>query len=690
MSSMGTINRDFLVSGKYYKPIYHMDIEVFPEWWSIVCRHKGKKHVFTSDDGDLTELQNIVDKAIITAYYGKKYDFKIVYAILAGLSTKLIYELSICLVKYKGYTENALLKRFVKSSFWGEFSFIDLMDDLDKSLKEHESNMGIAIIESSVPWDKKDLTDEEKAELLFYNHHDVVAQEQLFLKRLNGYYLPKLILAEMFELHPINAMKNTNASITSDIFEARKLSKTMLKDRPYIIPENISDYILKYVPEKFIKIFLTTGMDVVNKKEMSFTDFENKGKFGKGGLHSTLQEYIRVQSNDKFKIFLIDVSAYYPNLQIHFDLLSRAAKDKNKLPKIYDKRQFEKANQHKMLEKALKLVLVTLFGATGLKFNNLYDPNMAWSVTITGQLLLYALSKEIWLETGSKIIQDNTDGVMAAVRIKDIPRVKELVTIWEELTGLKMDYEEIDVIAQRDVNNYACKFTDGKTKVKGGLCMQAITCDESAFEVVTYQNWDMRITHEAVMKYLLDKTPIEETIRNCKDLMMFVSTCKTGGTFSHVYKYIDDEEIEIQKVNRVIAVKNKRYGTLKKFKITRGKKPNKPKDLDREAWDDLWDSALFHLNKLIEDFDFDVTDRFKSHEKMKLINDALSKTTLDAKIIKALLLREEYKKVPKISEHSYIMNKDMSEYEWAVWKDRIDYDFYVKIAKDKVEGWLKK
>lgn len=682
MNSMGTINRDFLVSGKYYKPIYHMDIEVFPEWWSIVFRHKAKKYVFTSADSDLTELQEIIDKAIITAYYGKKYDFKIVYAILAGLKPSLIYKLSICLVKYKGETENILIKQFTKSKFWGIFNFIDLMDDLDKSLKEHESNMGIAIIESSVPWDKKGLTDKEIEELLFYNHHDVVAQEKLFLKRLDSYYLPKLLLAEMFDLHPLNAMKNTNASNTSDIFEARSLTKEMIKDRPYIIPSNISDYILKYIPEKFIKIFLETGMDVVNKKEMSFKDFENKGKFGKGGIHSTLKEYIRVKSDNTFVILLIDVSAYYPNLQIHFDFLSRAVKDKNRLPEIYERRQLEKSIKNKLLEKALKLVLVTIFGATGLSFNKLYDPNMAWSVTITGQLLLYALSKEIWIETGSKVIQTNTDGTMVAVRIKDIKRVKELVTIWENLTGLKMDYEEIDVMAQRDVNNYACKFTDGKTKVKGSLCMQAITCDESAFEIVTYQNWDMRITHEAVMKYLLDKVSIEHTIRSCTDLMMFISTCKTGGTFSHVYKYIDDEEIEIQRVNRVIAVKNSRYGTLKKFKITRGKKPTK---IDKNDWQYL----LNKLDYLIEKYEFDIRVREGSKEKIKLVNKVLMSLDFDPKFLKAICLREVYGKVPKISEHSFIMNKDMSEYDWDTWKDRIDYDFYINVVKDKVKGWLK-
>jgi hypothetical protein len=608
--------------------IYHMDIEIFPNWWSIVFINDGKVDVFTSDDDNLDEIEEITKHNIITAYYGKGYDFKILYALLKGISPQQLYELSMTLIKYKGETDNSLIRRFVKSAYWSKFKFIDLIDDLSGSLKEHESNMGIAVIESNVPFGKENLTEEDKEDIIKYNIHDVRAQIMIFTRRLKGYYTPKIILAELFELNPIECLKQTNPNLSAMILSAKKLPKHKLRDRPYSIPENIKNYVTKFVPEEILTKYLTIGMDAISKKkykkDLLIDDFNNKGNFGKGGIHTTNKKGVLRLTNKKYKIFLIDVGRYYPSMMLIFEFLSRAVENPELFQYIVDQKDINKLEGNKLLEKAFKLIINSCFGGSGLKFNKLYDPNNTWSITITGQLLLYALSKDLWLNANCKIIQDNTDGIMVAIKDADIPTMKKLVNTWEKMTGFNMDYDPIKIIAQRDVNNYACMYTNGKTKVKGELCMQAISADESAFEEIVYQNWNMRIVHEAVFRFLIYKEPIEDTIRNCTDLMMFISTTKTGYTFDKTLYYVDGKPREVQKVNRVLAVKSSRLGTIKKFKY-KDSRTGKP----------------------------------------------------------------QYNKMPKISEHVSILNKDMSYYDWGTWGKRIDYEFYIKAAKEKVKGWMK-
>ncbi len=75
-----------------------------------------------------------------------------------------------------------------------------------------------------------------------------------------------------------------------------------------------------------------------------------------------------------------------------------------------------------------------------------------------------------------------------------------------------------------------------------------------------------------------------------------------------------------------------------------------------------------------------------NHELLKSVEDEAIK----AKLLSSVQLKAYNEKVGKISENSYIMNKDIDSYDWDTWKDRIDYDFYINVVKDKVEGWLKK
>ena len=72
---------------------------------------------------------------------------------------------------------------------------------------------------------------------------------------------------------------------------------------------------------------------------------------------------------------------------IEYDLLSRNVKDPQKYKEIRDTRfQFKKDKNP--IEKSLKLVLNSAYGACMDSNNDLYDPRQGIAICVNGQLLL--------------------------------------------------------------------------------------------------------------------------------------------------------------------------------------------------------------------------------------------------------------------------------------------------------------
>lgn len=127
-----------------------------------------------------------------------------------------------------------------------------------------------------------------------------------------------------------------------------------------------------------------------------------------------------------------------------------------------------------------------------------------------------------------------------------------------------MESDFIPMFFQRDVNNYI-EVTDNPKKpykLKGKWGNQA---EE------TIANLNAPITHEALVNFYVYKKPIEETINECNDLIKFCFTAKTGSTYDKTYHYYAGEPRLCNKINRVVATTDERFGTLKKYKVEDGK-----------------------------------------------------------------------------------------------------------------------
>lgn len=578
------------------------DMEVFPKWWCMVYTNPDNMdelEVLTSETPDYKKIiEKLIIKRCLIGFNIKGYDLRILNGIIHSCDPYRLYQLSKAIVETNDESDP-----FNNYTFWNKFNFSDLFDDWRfGSLKEFESNIGMSIKESDVSFDKEDLTEADKKEIIKYCKHDVRATIKL-LEYRREYIDAKKMLSEMFNIPLPTALKSTNAKLCALVLKAEP-KKRILEDK-FIIPEKVENYLRENLPESVVSLF-----EYLNDDSKEVNLFDNKIVFGIGGIHSVYSENIVTKTDNQSSLINIDVTSYYPNLMMKFGYLSRNISEPEKYEEIYNmrvdlKRQMkeeEKANgktelwkKLKAQQEGLKLILNTTYGATKNKYNALYDEYQASSLCYLGQLLLAALANKIYTKVGAIIIQTNTDGILIKVLNDNIEDVKKLVSEWEQLTGFTMEYDYIKMFFQRDVNNYI-EVTDNPKKpykLKGKWTNQA---EESV------ANLNAPITHEALLLYYTEGVPIEDTIRGCDDIFKFCFTAKTGHTYTKTYHYINNEPRLCNKVNRVVATTDTRYGTLKKYKVCDDGKPRFDKIADTPERCILLNEELKMIDTLDKDW----------------------------------------------------------------------------------------
>ena len=211
---------------------------------------------------------------------------------------------------------------------------------------------------------------------------------------------------------------------------------------------------------------------------------------------------------------------------------------------------------------ALKLVVNTTYGASLNKYNDLCDPLMGRSVCITGQLFLLELAKRLHNEVqGLRIFQLNTDGIMIEFDDSQYDQVQDILNEWQKRTGFELEEDRISKIVQKDVNGYIEVQPSGKYKTKGGYLVRGIA-PAGAFNV----NNNATIVAKALVEYFVNGTLPEDTINACDDIFQFQIIAKAGAKDREAYHIVDGEKVPVQKVNRIYATADPRYGKLFKVK----------------------------------------------------------------------------------------------------------------------------
>ena len=257
-----------------------------------------------------------------------------------------------------------------------------------------------------------------------------------------------------------------------------------------------------------------------------------------------------------------DVASYYPHLMTICGYTSRNIPSPDVFKNVLEQRMKAKAAGDKATANALKLVVNTTYGAMLNQYNDLFDPLMGRSVCITGQLFLLELAQNLYKNVEDlRIVQLNTDGVMIEFYEDQYDKVLAIVNEWQQRTGFELEEDSVALIAQKDVNNYVEVQPSGSVKIKGGYLVRGIA-PAGAFNI----NNKACIVATALKEYFVHGTPVEDTINGCDDIFQFQLIAKAGAKYREAYHLVDGEQTPVQKVNRVYATKDERYGKLFKVK----------------------------------------------------------------------------------------------------------------------------
>ena len=521
------------------------DFEVFAYNWLVVFKELGKEHkIFVDDWEGVKKYFSENTNSVFVGYNNRHYDDYILKGILSDLNPKAINDWII--VDEKSGYQFPGIKRIALNS-------LDLMIDnvgaVGISLKEIESNLGMSIEESDIPFDiDRPLTKEEIEKTIKYCKHDVDATEKLMGVR-SDYIKSKLLLLNIFKL-PLYTIGLSNAQLTAEIMSPRV--KKYNDGNTYDRPSNVQ------VKDQEILDFFKSPLDKTKSLIKMICGVEHKIAFG--GLHGATEK-----AHYKGNIFNFDVASYYPSLILVYNFLCRGCGGLEKYRYIYTQRlEWKKAKDSRA--NAFKLVLNTLFGAMGYKFNKLFDEKQVNQICITGQLFLIDLLEK--LKPYITLIQSNTDGIM--FQTEHIEECREIIKEWETRTGMTMEEDSIAEVFQKDVNNYFIVNNDGTIKSKGAYVKNfTVGKDKNGNLVEKYGNYvsnSMTIVDEAVVKYLAYKIPVEDTINSCNDAIRYQITTKKGPTYIRVEHEVDGKYVITNNVNRVFATSDARYGKLFKIK----------------------------------------------------------------------------------------------------------------------------
>lgn len=536
------------------------DCEVYAHDWVVVLKVVETQRFYVLHN-DNAGLRGCIAK--LDYYYGfnsKHYDQYIIKAICSDFSTEEVKALSDYLI-----ADNQGWQYPQLQGVYFDFNNVDLRDDTQKglSLKAIEGHMGLEIKETDVDFNiDRRLTEDELKLVVEYCKKDVNATEQLFYLR-RDYLKNKVNLGKLANLPPAKALSMTNAKLTAAMLQAVPTPHN--DEREYKYPNNLLyDYIPQDVFDFFNRLYDKNVSDEeCFKSKYTIMIGECPVTLGFGGIHGAIPNYFWDEIDYKNEVIRNkDVGSYYPHLCTINGYTSRNIPS----PKIYadvlNRRMEAKAKGDTATANALKLVCNTTYGCLLNQYNPLYDPLMGRSVCITGQLYLLELARHCYLAIkGLKIVQLNTDGIMVNCPAESLAELDKICNEWQHRTGFELETDNIIRIAQKDVNNYIEVQEGGKAKAKGGYLVKGVA-PAGAFNI----NNSCCIVATALKEYFTNAVPVEDTIHNCTDPFQFQIIAKAGNKYKEAYRLVDGEKRSVQKVNRVYATANPRYGKIYKVK----------------------------------------------------------------------------------------------------------------------------
>lgn len=517
------------------------DFEVFKHDWLAVFIDvtRKKEHVIINSPDELKALYEANRRDIWVGFNNKHYDQYIMKGILLGLDPKRINDW-IIMEKREGWQFSSAFNKVPMINY-------DVMPNPPVGLKTMEGFLGSDIKESEVPFDiDRPLTPQEIEQTVFYCRHDVEETIKVFLQTADVFEAMHGIIQAFPDMVSLSNIGDSEARITAKVLGCRKQEFNDEFDFFFLPCLRLNKY--RYVQDWFEqKRKEALSLDLQNRSEYDKKTWYKSQSletlvagiphtFGFGGLHGATEK----PSHFTGALYHVDVNNYYPSMLIAWQLVTRAATNDN-YQKVYKTRKALKykqthaaskaeAKRFKKMQLPYKKMLNALSGAMKDNTNPAYDPRNNNCMCINGQLMLLDLIEHLEVIPGFELIQSNTDGLIVKVPDTDeaFDMMDDICWEWEQrcstpLCDILLELDCIHEIFQKDVNNYLWVSADGSVERIGAYVKELSAVDN-----------DLPIINKALVDYMVNKTPVEQTINQCDDLIMFQKIVKLSDKYDWV------------------------------------------------------------------------------------------------------------------------------------------------------------
>lgn len=596
-----------------YPEVAIYDFEVFKQYWLLtIIDAQHPEGLFIDTIPALRATYDERAGYVWVGYNSKNYDRFILGALYKGISKAGLFQLSQELI---AGTRDKKHWRYILDGMqnYDAAGYAMIGGRPQYSLKQLEAFMGHNIEESSIPWDYDQPFSKSQIESTkHYCYHDVEETLEALLRTIAD-FRAQADLIKTFGLTG-KAWGMTKAQLTAEVLQCKETVTETIEDNGilYDVERSLdfsqdewANFILPCVwIQKYTDVLDFYSYAEKYKKSSYTVDIMGvKHDLGLGGIHGALKRYH--QSGGQ--MLHIDVTSYYPSMMIEWDLLTRRTQKPELFKEIYDKRIELKRAGKKREQQPYKIILNSTFGISNDKYSKAYDPCRNHEVCINGQLMLVMLLER--LEGHCKLIQSNTDGIIVSYAGYDRDKIIEICKQWENETRMSLEYDEIQEIWQKDVNNYLVRY-EGYYEAKGAYVKYDTDLDR-----------DLPIIRAAVRQGLIEgsEDAVRNTVEHCADLIQFQKIIKLGGSYQ--YAYLGDQQILNHRCFRLFAVTD--GATLYKQKQAGGTK-EKVANCPESAcivYKDLNDPELtdstgqpFNLDRL--DYNYYIERAIKQYKEM--------------------------------------------------------------------------
>lgn len=521
------------------------DMEVyFKDWLGVFLdTDSQKEHVIVNDPEYLRRLYEEHKNDIWCGFNINHYDQYIVKAILLEIDPKYVND-RIIEEHIDGWQITHQFKQYPMINY-------DLFLSRDKGLKTLEGFMGSNIKETDVDFNiRRKLTDEEIEMTIKYCRHDVEEAIKVFMYQINEFHASMELIKAFPDELSIKDLSRTKPQLSAKIIGCERTHHD--DEFEVFVLDCIDLKRYKAAKEFFLNEENHWYKKGTKKNEFKIVAGGLEHTLGWGGIHAAKEKYYC--DNKDRQIWHVDVASFYPRLMIYHKLLTRNSKNPEKFKEIFERRIQLKKEGKKKEQAPLKIVINSTYGACKDVYSAAYDPRQANLITLNGQLMLLDLIEHLEAIPGFDLIQSNTDGLIISLPNDDesFDKMDDICYEWEQRCNMELEFDEIESIYQKDVNNYVFRFVNGKLERKGAYVKELNPLD-----------FDLPIVNKALVDYMMNKVAVETTIGLCDDLIMFQKIAKLSGK----YEYVEHNNKKYTyKCYRVFASKDPSDGRLLKVK----------------------------------------------------------------------------------------------------------------------------